>query len=212
MVSDLCAVLLAGGESRRMGFNKALLLIDGRPLIQRVLDRILPLTDEVLLSTNDPSVYDFLKLPSVPDRFKGQGPLAGLHAAMLRSPRSLFLLLACDMPNLHERLLRRLISSSADFDAVIPSTSNGRSHPLCAIYCRTCFPEIDANLRVGGNKVTDIFLSARLKVKWLKPEEGEFADRDLENLNTPDDLAEYRSKAAPSISCHDSQTRNAKSH
>jgi len=185
-------VILAGGQSRRMGFNKALLQLDGRPLIQRILQLVRPLTDQVLVSSNDPSPYEFLGLPVIADVFKGQGPLAGLHAAMLHSPRSLFLLLACDLPKLRESLLGQLVLSVEGFDAVVPRTADGGKHPLCAVYRRTCLPVIEGNLRTGTNKVSDIFAASLLRVRWLRAEEGGFSDFDLANLNSPEDLTAYR--------------------
>ena len=79
-----------------MGFNKALLDFNGRPLISVVVDRVRPLTDRILISSNDNSSYGFLNFPVVPDRFMDCGPLAGFHAAMLWSVSSLYLMLACD--------------------------------------------------------------------------------------------------------------------
>jgi molybdopterin-guanine dinucleotide biosynthesis protein A len=175
-----------------MGFNKALLRLGGQPLIQMVLEHVRPLTDEVLVSSNDQTTYEFLGLPIVPDIFKNQGPLAGLHAAMLLSSRSLFLLLACDMPNLHEPLLRHLALSAKGFDAVIPRTADGGDHPLCAIYRKTCFPAIERNLRKGVNKVIGIFTESPLRARWLKIEQDGFSDQDLANLNSPEDLEDFR--------------------
>lgn len=176
-----------------MGCNKALLPLDGRTLIQTVADRVRPLTDQLLLSSDDQTSYRFLDLPTVPDLFRGQGPLAGLHAAMLQSSRELFILLACDMPALHEDLLHRLVSSAGGFDAVIPRTSDGRIHPLCAVYRRTCFPSIESNLRMGINRVTDIFILSDLQVRWLDAAVSGFMDQDFVNLNTPEDLSAYTS-------------------
>ena len=174
-----------------MGFNKALLPINGRALIMRVLDQVQLLTDEILLSANDSSAYVCLGLPMVGDVFKSQGPLAGLHAAMLQSTRSLFLLLACDMPNLRESLLRTLISSAAGFDAAVPRTADGRCHPLCAVYRRTCLPTVERNLEWKVNRVTDIFIGSLLRVRWLDEAEGGFCEADLANLNSPQDLRVY---------------------
>ena len=175
-----------------MGFDKALLSIGGKPLIQTILERVRPLTDEVFVSSNDQSAYEFLGLPVVPDVFKEQGPLAGLHSAMLHSSRLLFLLLACDMPNLHEPLLRHLVLSAEGFDAVIPRTADGGNHPLCAVYRKTCLPAIESNLSMGVNKVTDIFAESSLRVRWLEIREGGFSDLDLANLNSPEDLESFR--------------------
>jgi molybdopterin-guanine dinucleotide biosynthesis protein A len=193
--ADVCAVILAGGQSSRMGFNKALLDVGGQPLIRILVDRIRPLTDQILISSNDSSSYGFLNFPVVPDYFKGQGPLGGLHAAMLRSICSLYIVLACDLPNLQPRLLRNLISFAEGFDAVIPRTTDGLAHPLCAVYRRTCLPSVEKALRRGANKVIETFLDDFLSIRWVGPEEGQFRDIDLANINTPEDL--HRLKLTP---------------
>jgi molybdopterin-guanine dinucleotide biosynthesis protein A len=189
--NGLCAVILAGGQSRRMGVNKAFLEVDGQPLVQRILERVRPWSDEVLLSSNEPYLYGFLGLTVVADRFRGQGPLAGLHAAMLHSSRQLFLLLACDMPGLGESLLRGLVRSIAGFDAAIPRTADGRCHPLCAIYRRTCLPFIEDNLGRRINRVTDILATSRLRVRWVGEAEGGFSASDLVNLNSLEDWVAF---------------------
>jgi molybdopterin-guanine dinucleotide biosynthesis protein A len=177
-----------------MGFNKALLEICDKPLIRILTDRIQLLTNQIFISSNDLSRYGFLEFPVIPDEFEGQGPLAGLHAAMLRSDRSLFLLIGCDLPNLNEGLLRCLVSLAEGFDAVIPCTNNGVIHPLCAVYRKTCLPVIDRNLRRGANTMVDLFLDLGLGVRWVVPGECRFQDSDLDNLNTPEDLQRFRAR------------------
>jgi molybdenum cofactor guanylyltransferase len=172
-----------------MGFNKALLNIGGQPLIQILVNRIRPLTDRILISSNDESAYKFLDIPVIPDRFSGHGPLAGIHSAMLRDTAPLFLVIACDLPNLQERLLRNLISLSEGFDAAVPKTRDGLAHPLCAVYRRTCLPTMEKALKRGANKVIENILDSSLSVKWIGPDEGEFEEEDLANINTPDDLS-----------------------
>lgn len=186
--SDVCAVILAGGQSRRMGVNKALLEIGGKPLIRILIERILPVTDRILISSNDSRIYEFLDFPVVPDHFPGNGPLAGFHSAMIHTPCSLYLILACDLPNLKTPLLQSLISLSEGFDAAIPRTVDGILHPLCAIYRRTCLPSIERALARGANKVVRTFLDDHLAVRWVNPVEGRFQETDLANLNTPEDL------------------------
>jgi molybdenum cofactor guanylyltransferase len=186
--TDLCAVILAGGQSRRMGFNKALVDVGGQPLIRLLVDRIRPLTKEILISSNDRSSYEFLDCPVVPDNFSGRGPLAGFHAAMLRTRCSLYLIIACDLPNIKEDLLRNLVDLTNGYDAVIPCTKDGMAHPLCAVYRRTCFPVVEKALLGGDNKVIEIFQNKSLAIRWVGPDEGRFKDADLANINTPEDL------------------------
>ena len=189
--ADLCAVILAGGQSRRMGRNKALIQVESSPLIVRLAEQALRLTNQVFVSSNDADVYDFLGLPALPDLYPGQGPLAGLHAAFKTTDRPLVLLLACDLPALHDVMLKRLLEFSEGHDAVIPRTTDGRLHPLCGIYRRTCLNTLELNLRRGINKMTDLFRDGSLRVKLVNGPDGRFEDSDLRNLNTPEDLEAY---------------------
>jgi molybdopterin-guanine dinucleotide biosynthesis protein A len=189
---DVCAVILAGGQSRRMGVNKALLEIGGKPIIRVLIDRILPVTDRILISSNDTQSYDFLDYPVIPDHFPGNGPLAGFHSAMLYNTCSLYIVLACDLPNLKTTLLQSLIALAEGFDAAVPKTGDGIIHPLCAVYRRTCLPSIEKALARGANKVIRTFLDDRLAVRWISPKEGKFEDTDLANINTPEDLQKFR--------------------
>lgn len=180
-----------------MGVNKALLEINGNPLIRLLIDRIRPVTDSILISSNDTQSYAFLDFPVVPDHFPGNGPLAGFHSAMLHTPCSLYIMLACDLPNLKTTLLQSLVSLAEGFDAAVPRTADGIIHPLCAVYRRTCLPSIERALARGANKVIRTFLDERLAVRWVSPEEGNFKDMDLANINTPEDLRKLNISPPP---------------
>ena len=186
--NHICAVILAGGQSSRMGFNKALLDIGGQPMIRILIDRVRPLAGQILISSNDASSYRFLNFPVIPDRFAGRGPLAGFHAAMNSNSCLLYLILACDLPNLQTPVMRNLLTLADGYDAAIPRTSDGLAHPLCAVYRRTCLKSIEKALLRGTNKVIETFLNQSLTIRWVEPGEGNFTDSDLANINTPEDL------------------------
>ena len=171
-----------------MGSNKALLDFGGRPLISILVDRIRSITNRILISSNDPACYEFLNLPVIPDRYRGQGPLAGVHAAMLWSDCPLYIVLACDLPNLKAGLLRKLASLAEGHDVAVPRCGNGLAHPLCAVYRRTCLPIVESLLFRGDNKMIEILEDPSLSIRWVEAEEGEFEDADLANINTPEDL------------------------
>jgi molybdenum cofactor guanylyltransferase len=198
--TDICAVILAGGRSRRMGCNKALLDIGGKPLIQLLIDRILPVTDRILISSNDYDIYQHLGFPVIPDQFSGHGPLAGFHSAMIRDICSLYIMLACDLPNLKTPLLQNLVSMAEGYDAAIPLTGDGIIHPLCGVYRKTCLPSVERALKRGANKVIEMFLDDSLAVRWVSPDEGKFDDADLANINTPEDLRKLKSGTEPESS------------
>jgi molybdenum cofactor guanylyltransferase len=175
-----------------MGFNKALIKIDGQSLIQILINRIRPITDRILISSNDCASYQSLNIPVISDHFSGHGPLAGFHSAMLWDASSLYLVLACDLPNLQESFMRKLISLAEGFDAAIPRTKDGLAHPLCSVYRRTCLPYIERALKRGANKVIENFLDSPLSIRWVEPEEGQFDNSDLANINTPEDLSQLK--------------------
>lgn len=185
-----CSVLiLAGGASTRMGQNKALALLLGIPLIERVAAAARQLTDDILLVTNEPAPYAKLGLPSVADAQPGIGPLMGLYSGLAAARYDLAILVACDMPFLSLDLLRYLISLAPDHDVVIPRTEDGL-HPLHALYRRpTCLPAIAAAIGAGQRRM--ISFHGRVRVREVP--EGELAALDptgfaLMNVNTPDDL------------------------
>jgi molybdopterin-guanine dinucleotide biosynthesis protein A len=171
-----------------MGFNKALLDVGGQPIIGVLIDRVRPLVSQILISSNDSLSYQFLNIPVIPDQYAECGPLAGFHAAMNWSSCSLFLILACDLPNLQTSVMRRMLLLAGGHDAAIPRTRDGLAHPLCAAYHRTCLPSIEKALQRGDRKVIETFTDDDLDVRWVSPEEGMFGDQDLANINTPEDL------------------------
>jgi molybdopterin-guanine dinucleotide biosynthesis protein A len=175
-----------------MGFDKPLVAVGGTPIAQRLVEIVRPLAGEVLISANESQTFRFLNAPIVRDIYPGQGPLAGLHAAMLHSEKSDFLVLACDMPNLHERLLRAIVESAGDRDAVVPRTSDGRMHALCGVYRRSCLELLGQQLAAGRNRVSDLVSSPDLRVHFFESGERGFPDSDFVNLNDENDLSSFR--------------------
>ncbi len=164
----LSLVILAGGSSSRMGQDKALMSLQGRPLIQHVLERLAPMADEVLLSANSPDIYSFLHLEVLPDEKPGQGALGGLFTTMKAAKYPFVAAVGCDMPfanrSLFEYELDSIVKTGAN--VVIPATAEGLE-PLHAIYRReSCLPAIRSALEAGNFQL----------IGWLK---------DVEVLSVP---------------------------
>src|SRR5213076_662339 len=121
MPDELGVIILAGGQSRRMGANKALLRLDsaGPRIIERVLAAAQPL-GPALLVTNTPADYAFLGLPMVPDARPGTGALGGLYSGLAAATAPYNLVVACDMPFLQPALLAYLAAQPRDYDVLIP--------------------------------------------------------------------------------------------
>jgi molybdopterin-guanine dinucleotide biosynthesis protein A len=188
--NGLAAAILVGGQSRRMGQDKALLTLapDGPTVVESVARTLGAVTDEVVLVGADPSAYAFLGLPWIADAIPGAGPLAGIRAALAATERSHLLVVACDMPFLNADLLRYMATCPRDYDALVPVLD--RPQPLHAIYARTSLPLIDHALRDGRYKVTGWFPQANIRA--LDRETIRSHDPDLRscfNMNTPEDVA-----------------------
>lgn len=187
----LTVAVQAGGESSRMGEDKALISFLGRPLITRVLERIGPLADEILVTTNKPRDYQFLELPLYEDIIAGRGALGGLFTALSAAKHPLVAVVACDMPFVSPDLLRlardRLLDEG--LDAVIPETEHGLE-PFHAVYQRqTCLKAVKTAL--DGGKWRLISWLEDVEVGTISEEEILRSDpRRLAffNVNTPEDL------------------------
>jgi len=191
--SMLTIAIQAGGESRRMGIDKALIDFHGQPLIARVLGRVASLVDELLVTANQPEAYTFLKVPCILDLLPGYGALGGLYTALSAAHYPLVAVIACDMPFASADLLayQQEVLLANDVDVVIPRTIEGLE-PFHAIYRKeSCLPLVKTALEAGKRRV-DAWLD-QTNVRYLTPEE--IARYDLDglaflNVNTPSDLAE----------------------
>ncbi|MCL4562248.1 MAG: molybdenum cofactor guanylyltransferase [Chloroflexi bacterium] len=164
-------VIQAGGESRRMGQDKALLPFLGKPLIERVIQRLKPLADEILITTNQPENYRFLNLPAFPDVWPGQGALGGLYTALLSAGQPLVAVVACDMPFASLPLLRAQVEAvlQSGADGAVPQSPEGYE-PFHAVYRReTCLPAVKAALEAGQKRLISWFPAVRLV--FFSPEE-----------------------------------------
>ncbi|MHB1652816.1 MAG: molybdenum cofactor guanylyltransferase [Desulfitobacteriaceae bacterium] len=182
-------VLLAGGKNSRMQRNKALLELDGRPLVAWSLDILQSIFKEVLISSNEPELYKEYNVPVVRDQDLGKGPLAGLQVGLKAASHDTVFFVACDMPFLQSGPIRHLWRWTGVFDVVLPRGAFG-PHPLHAYYHRRCLPFIEENLQAERLKIIDFY--PQCKVKYVEEEElKRFGDvaKILSNVNTPEEWA-----------------------
>jgi molybdopterin-guanine dinucleotide biosynthesis protein A len=146
------AFVLAGGQSTRMGRDKALLEIDGRPLVQHLLDTLRCLGRAPRICGSRPDLARFADV--IPDNFAQSGPLGGIEAALAASNEDLNLFVPVDLPRLPSEFLRWLMAREERSQAVatIPRYA-GRHHPLCAVYSRRLLSGLQSSLAAGKFKV-----------------------------------------------------------
>jgi molybdopterin-guanine dinucleotide biosynthesis protein A len=187
----LSVVIQAGGESRRMGQDKALLPFLGKPMISRMIARLAPIAGEMLVTTNDPEDYKFLDLPLFPDLTPGRGALGGLYTALSAASQPLVAVVACDMPFINAGLLalQRDLLIQAKADIAIPHLESGLE-PFHAVYRRlACLPHIEAALQADKWRVDSWFS----QVKTVRIPTEKILEWDPEllsflNVNTPEEL------------------------
>lgn len=187
----LSIVIQAGGQSSRMGQDKALMPFLGRPLIARQVDLLRGLADELLVITNSPEAYTFLGLPLFPDLLPGTGPLGGLYTALSAARGSVVAVIACDMPFVSADLLRaqRDLLEREVVDVVIPRSAEGME-PLHAVYRKdACLPAVRTALDAGERKMIVWLPAVRSRVMTI----DEVAEVDPEyrsfiNVNSPEEF------------------------
>ena len=189
--NDFTVVIQAGGQSSRMGQDKALMPFLGRPLIARQVERLRPLGAKIVVITNRPADYTFLNLPLFPDDAPGQGLLVGLRTALTIVGTELLAVVACDMPFLQPALLlaqRDLLLREA-VDVVIPRSPHG-PEPLHMLYRRAaCLPAIAAAIQAGERRVISWLPAVRARemtveeVAAIDPAFSSFI-----NVNTPEEF------------------------
>jgi molybdopterin-guanine dinucleotide biosynthesis protein A len=191
---SLAAIILAGGQSSRMGQDKALISVNGVPLLRHVYDAAAGCTAEIYVVTPWPQRYQTLlprtcrlvqERPLHPD-IQPQGPLVGFAQGLSQVKADWVLLLACDLPRLRAEVLQdwanQLHTVSESAIAFVPHNAKGWD-PLCGFYRRSCLPTLNAFISRGGRSFQ----------RWLDHNEVQaIPDPDpsmLFNCNTPNDLA-----------------------
>ena len=177
--------VLVGGNSSRMGRDKALLPWNGTTLAQHIAGIIMSTGCSVSL-IGDPARFDSLGYPIYSDRLPGHGPISGIATALSVTPSEWSLVVGCDMPGITPGALRLLMEETAvmNYQCIAPLGPAG-PEPLCAVYHRTCLPLLEQAISDGHFKMTGVLkeLSTRL-VTGIDP--GCFA-----NLNTPEDFEAF---------------------
>jgi molybdopterin-guanine dinucleotide biosynthesis protein A len=201
--SPLSAAALAGGQSRRMGTDKALLplVAGGQPMLGLVLERLRSVADDVLVVANEQERYAPFGARVAPDLHPQIGALGGIQAAITWSAHEHCLVVACDMPFLSLPLLRRMVSEPRNYDVLvplIPGESRQRGDGLVfqtlhAIYSKQCLPFIEKRIAEGNKQVVGFFDDVRVRtidvveiVRW-DPELRSFF-----NANIPEALLAAR--------------------
>ena len=187
----MTAIVLARGRSRRLGRDKALEIIGGQSLIQRVIQRLSVISDDIIavFSSREQVTGKGLKgARTIFDSYPARGALVGIYSGLRESNSTHSLVVGCDMPFLNIDLLHHLMSLSTGFDVVIPRVDR-KLEPLHAVYSKDCISPIESRLKEGDLKISD-FIDA-MKVRYVEQDEiDRFDPQHLSfmNVNSETDL------------------------
>lgn len=184
----MLTVILSGGQSRRMGRDKAELPVSsvGPPILKTLVGRYSQL-GQVAVSVNSPGRFETYGAREICDIIPDQGPLSGLHAALKYSGDDVIFLTACDLPNGDIGLAQRIAEATRGYDACIIRRQNGDIEPLFGAYGQGCADAAEQCLAEGRRSMRS--LPERVNVRYLEESELEEFDLDqiLLNVNTPED-------------------------
>ena len=196
----MTGIILAGGESKRMGVDKAFMMVAGIPLVEHVLRALGPVVQQIIIVTNSPERYRTYNVRVVADRLERRGPLMGIYSGICSSESEYNVVVACDMPFLNARLLSYQMELAPGYDAVVPAFGK-LIEPLHAVYSRNLLPVIEELIREDERRIRSIF--GRANVRYVTEKEIDCFDperRSFINLNTPQHYKE--------ATCSDSECRN----
>jgi molybdopterin-guanine dinucleotide biosynthesis protein A len=182
---DAAAIIVAGGASTRMGGDKGLLPIDGRPMIEYMRNKLRPHFKELLISANDPQRYAFLGLRVVKDGIPARVPLAGIASTVEASAHDVNAAVACDMPGVDVALIRRMLRECGGYDGVVPVMGDSSLEPLCAVYRKSIVSALNEARARGAGSIKDVFKYCR--IKYIHVEDVS----SFRNINTVEDYEKY---------------------
>ncbi|MFH1230759.1 MAG: molybdenum cofactor guanylyltransferase [Planctomycetota bacterium] len=211
---SLAGIILAGGENRRIGKNKAFLKIGNKTFLDILIDKLMPLFSEIIISVKSikefigstPSKYHLTKnVQLIQDILPIRSSLIGIYSALRSMQSDYGFVIGCDMPSVPEKLISYLIKSRKGFDVVIPNGSNGLE-PLCALYSKRCLSPMEQLIKRRDFKIINFFplaslscpasqsrRSGEVKVKIINLLDIEKLNNyDIFNINTIEDLQHLR--------------------
>jgi molybdenum cofactor guanylyltransferase len=195
------AIVLAGGRGRRMGtVEKALLEFEGKTILERLLESLFQVVDEVIISFRDKNQEKKFrpvleKFPDYEIRFcfdtqEDVGPLEGIRAGLLESRAEYSFVCAGDMPFINFKVVDLLFEKAIGHDAALPKWEDGKFEPLHAVYSKKMIPEIEKALENGKRSVLTPVLEMKnvvfvdvSEIREIDPELRTFA-----NINTVEDI------------------------
>ncbi len=191
--SEITGVILAGGQSRRMGFNKAEADMHGASMLNRMIDKMQQLTHTLIVSVGA-TPYPNIKLPQIPDEFPQCGPMGGIYSVLKTYNSSLNLVVSCDIPLVSVSLLKYIVSEARNNNAqiTVPVDQTGELQMMCAVFRKEVIPILKQQIDSGAVKMKGLL--ELVSVEYIKINENHplYDEHAFINVNNPSSLEQVR--------------------
>lgn len=178
-------IVLAGGGSRRMNQDKALLPVKDGTLIEYILQQLEGYFVDTLVSISESDKFEFLNKKLVVDEKQGYGPMMGIKSALSVSRHEKNFVIACDIPKIHFNLLDNILLMGQNSDIIVPISPSGQVEPLFAVYSKSILPQMERLIRENTHSLLPLF--DLCKTDYVKLD----SDSGLKNLNTLEDYEAF---------------------
>ncbi|MCE5205813.1 MAG: molybdenum cofactor guanylyltransferase [Porphyromonadaceae bacterium] len=187
--ADITGVILAGGLSKRMGFNKASADFIGTSMLTLMIEKLQEVTPAVVVSSGS-ITYPGISYPQIPDEYSHCGPLGGIFSALNASPSILNLILSCDIPLVSVSLLKYIVSMARESGALltVPVDCDGQEQMLCAVYHRDILPILKRQIDNSQLRMKTLLELVRVKYVQISKEHPLYHEHAFMNVNSKDVL------------------------
>jgi len=187
----ITGIILAGGKSSRMGTDKGLLDLNGKKIVERIIEQLKPNVDELIIISNNIN-YDGFGFKVYQDLVEPCGPMGGIYTALEKSSTENNIVVCCDIPNITSKIIAHIISNIGD-EAVLVPVHNGIIEPLCAVYKKSIAKKIKNLIETGEYKLKDALKIMNTRYIEVSSSSG-FSGSVFTNINTPQELEARRVK------------------
>lgn len=184
---EVTGIILAGGKSSRMGTEKGLLELCGKPLIIYAIEALSGLCGSIIISSSS-EAYKSFDYHVVPDEFPGIGPMGGIYSALRQSQTEKNIVLSCDLPFVSTKLLSYVLQNAHGYQVAVPWLGNQHYEPLCGFYCLSVLDQMSSFIQKGNYKLPDLFEEITINRLVINKELNFFQEYQFLNVNSKDDL------------------------
>ncbi|HJO94784.1 MAG TPA: molybdenum cofactor guanylyltransferase [Victivallales bacterium] len=187
---NAAVIILAGGNSSRMGSDKSQLLVSKKTMVKHIIDQVKPYFKQIIIGANDVAKFQDLNCKIVPDKTEGYGPLMGILSCLESSDYNVNFLLACDIPDINMEFVDKMfLEVNKEYDAVVPKSSENFIEPLFAIYKKSIISTIeDILFKLNKKRISLIF--DNINTKYIDFENCDW----YHNINTKEDYHNFISR------------------